>query len=355
MALDIPLHVLHAEVAVDAAEGIEAAARAARYGVIATLLDKTDVLLTAQHADDQAETLLLQLLRGAGTHGLAAMGASRQLGAAYLLRPWLEIRRATILHYARQRDLCWIEDESNDDIRFSRNFLRHRIMPELARHWPGVVPGLVRATHQQAEAAELLDELAALDLAELAVAGVSRVYYTGAPLADIRYFSALDIQRLNLLSPARRRNAVRAWIRGQDVRPPPATQLAECLRQLENAGQSSVRWQDGTLQCYRGLLYLLQTTENSGVLNSMPCRGGLSVSPQELTIRFRQGGETFFWRGHHHTLKKLFQARNIPPWLRTHLPLLYYHDELVAVPGVGCHAGFVVADHEVGWQFAWQV
>ncbi|MCB1822500.1 MAG: tRNA lysidine(34) synthetase TilS, partial [Candidatus Competibacteraceae bacterium] len=166
--LNLPFRVLKIDARPTPGESPEAAARRARYTAFATELSPDAALLTAHHCDDQAETLLLQLLRGAGPHGLAAMPAVSRLGEGWLLRPFLEVDRAELLAYARTHDLQWIEDASNTDIGFDRNYLRHQVLPVLRERWPAVNRTLSRSARLCAETATWLDEEAAADLARVA-------------------------------------------------------------------------------------------------------------------------------------------------------------------------------------------
>ena len=206
-------------------DGLEAAARRARYACLECRLAPGEVLLTAHQRDDQAETLMLQLLRGAGVHGLAAMPEITTFGAGRLARPLLPFTRPALKRYATRRGLEWIEDRSNADTRRARNYLRRCVMPLLAERWPEVARNLARSARHAAEAAEVLDEIAAADLRDcrsdsggtLAVAGLLR------------------------LSPARLRNALRYWVRAQGLPVPSTVQLEELLRRLRRTDTLDLR------------------------------------------------------------------------------------------------------------------
>ncbi|MGB0128453.1 MAG: tRNA lysidine(34) synthetase TilS, partial [Rhodocyclaceae bacterium] len=218
---EIPLRVASVRVDRASGRGLEAAAREARYGVLASA--GTDWLLTAHNRDDQIETVFLNLLRGAGPRGLAGMPvvqgqALRRQGCPKLLRPLLDVPREAILAYARQRGLEWVEDDTNRETDLRRNFLRHEILPPLARKFPGFAAPLLRGARWSAEAAELLDVLAAGDLERHGD-------------DDGR----LDVGALASLDEARSRNLLRYWLRGHGLRAPDAARLAEILRQLTSA------------------------------------------------------------------------------------------------------------------------
>lgn len=198
--LDIPLEVVRVQVAPGAS--LEQAARRVRYAAFAERLGSGEVLLGAQHRDDQAETLLLRLLRGAGVRGLAAMPASRPLGQGSLVRPLIDCSRAELQAYAQSHGLAWVEDPSNADERFSRNFLRRQVMPLLAERWPQMTASLARSASHLSEAQQLLDELAEMDL--LAARGVCALPWLPLP--------SLDLSAVTALSDARQRNLLRHWL-----------------------------------------------------------------------------------------------------------------------------------------------
>lgn len=194
--LDLPCRVVRLHI--DArGESIEAAARDARYRAFAECMQQHDVLLTAQHADDQSETFMLQMLRGSGPRGMAGMPMTKKFAGGYLLRPLLGFRRHELELYANQQQLACIHDPSNQDSRFDRNFLRSEVMPVLQQRWPSLVPTLRRSAQQQAEAAELLDVLAAQDLADCLG----------------RTSGCLALEGLRHLSENRQRNVLRYWLR----------------------------------------------------------------------------------------------------------------------------------------------
>lgn len=235
----VPLTVLRVTVADVAGQGLEAAARQARYAALAQHLPPGAPLFLAQHRGDQAETLLFNLARGSGVHGLAAMRVSRRRAGLHLLRPLLDVSRQTLENYAQAHALPWIEDESNADTRFSRNFLRQEIMPALRRRFPAVEANLAQTAAHCAEAAALLDELAADDWQRAAQG------------------EAAQIRELRLLSPARLKNLLRWRLRALGWQVPTASRLEEFCRQLLSAGPDrhpELRLPDGCMRVGRGQL-----------------------------------------------------------------------------------------------------
>ena len=365
--LEIPCHCLRVDGRPRRGESPEAAARSARYRALADWLPTAAVLLTAQHRDDQAETLLLQLLRGAGPKGLAAMPENSALGAGRLLRPLLDCSRAQIIDYARQQGLRWVEDPSNSDTRYARNLLRQRVLPELHQHWPGLSKTLARAAAHQADQAELADALAEQD----------HVTCTEAVTGN-----CLSVSALHSLSAARQRNLLRYWIHTQRLPAPTQVVLerirTEMLTQRADASPC-VEWPGAELHRYRDQLFVMPPLpahdssarhawngtdevwleQAGGALGVTPARGaGLRQSIAEfgLEIRFRQGGEQLqpAGRKHHHALKKLFQEWQVPDWERARIPLLYQHETLLAVAGYCVAEGFQARSDESGLLLHWR-
>ncbi|MCQ4348476.1 tRNA lysidine(34) synthetase TilS [Pseudomonas stutzeri] len=336
-ALGVPLQVRHVKVGEGAS--LERAAREARYAAFAALLGEGEVLLTAQHRDDQAETLLLRLLRGAGVRGLAAMPASRPLAAGYLLRPLLGVARAELEGWALREQLAWVEDPSNLDIRLSRNFLRHEILPRLAQHWPAAAAVLARDAEQLAEADGLLGELAGLDL---------QVAQT-PPQPDWLALPALQLAPLLELSASRQRNALRHWLRDL-TRLPEREHWAgwEALRDAR--GDAAPRWclEGGELRRADGRVWWLSGDWLGGLPPAviawgdplqplaLPGNGRVRLAGEApaapLQIRYRRGGELLELAGRgRRDLKRLLQESGVPAFVRPRLPLLYAGNELLAV------------------------
>ncbi len=343
----------------------EAAARAARYQGLAEWLAPDAVLLTAQHLDDQAETLLLQLFRGAGPRGLAAMPERAPLGNGWLLRPLLPVRRAEIQAYAEGHRLRWVDDPSNTDLRYDRNLLRQRLMPELQQRWPGVAAVLARAAAHQADQLELADTLAALDLSDCSP-GEARSLSVN-PLAD--------------LSPARQRNLIRYWIARRRLPLPPRVVVerirAEMLASRADA-RPLVHWPGAEVRRFRDRLWAmaplpahdvascerwdlhepLRLEAAGGLLWAQPVRGaGLRVPDPacRIEVRFRRGGERLRPAGHahHRKLKTLFQEWGVPGWERGRVPLVYMDDELAAVAGFAVSEGFQAGPEQPGVLLHW--
>ncbi|MDO8812356.1 MAG: tRNA lysidine(34) synthetase TilS [Gallionella sp.] len=366
----IPLHIEHVDIAPLRAHGIEAAARKLRHAAFAR--QSVDFVALAHHADDQAETLLLQLLRGAGVRGASAMPLlARREGspnlprrgscALWVLRPLLHCLRQEILDYAAAHGLRWIEDESNADDSYPRNFLRHRMLPLLEEKFPAYRATLTRSAQHFAEASELLDDLARLDAMQAI------------------YDDTLAVAALQTLNQRRAKNLLRYFLHSIGAPMPQAAQLDDMLRQLCGARQDAavcIAYGDWKVRCYQGRIYALRAPgefDRSLVLpwcgeagldwpalNTRLCfdrmqGSGISLAKLQhapVTLRLRRGGETLRTHpeGATRTLKNLLQEQHIPPWWRDRLPLLYCGDELVCISDVAIAAKYQASPQEAGVQ-----
>ena len=328
--------------------GPEGAAREARYQAFAQYLQAEEVLFTAHHADDQVETLLLRLLRGAGTQGLIGCVSNRELGLGRLSRPLLQVSQQDILSYADSYQLNWCEDPSNQSMQLDRNYLRHEVMPKLLQRWPHLRDTVLRAGRWQAESAQLLDRLAQQDC----------VNGDDNPLA----IEQLPLDDVNSL-----KNALRWWIRQQGFKPPSAKVLQQIIEHLLPAAEDAmacVRWSQVELRKYRQKLYVFPTLQQHSTSQNLSWdlqqplhiasvditltrdqldSAGLCLQNiDQLQVRFRQGGESLRPRGRdcEKTLKALFQEQGVPPWQRDRIPLLYHQDQLIFVLGYWIHEGY---------------
>jgi tRNA(Ile)-lysidine synthase len=356
----IPFDVAKVDIAPLRSEhGIEAAARKLRYAAFAK--QEADFIALAHHADDQAETLMLQLLRGAGVRGAAAMPLTvPAVGQkAQILRPMLDIPRSVLLEYAQQHALHWVEDESNSDESYARNFLRHSVLPVLEQRFPAYRDTLSRSARHFAEAGELLDELARQDM---------QGWVSGHPV---------DISLLRAVSHGRAKNLLRYFLHVNQVPMPHDAQLAEMLHQLLDARENAdvcVVSGNHQIRRYQNKVYVLPELGDFDASLVLPWRGeselewpasnrrlsftrmqGQGVSWEKLqtapvSLRLRNGGETL--RPHPNaasrSLKNLLQEHRVPPWQRERLPLLYCGDELVSVVGVAVAAAFQASKSESG-------
>ena len=368
-ALRVPLVLESVHVQRDSGEGTEAAARRARYATLVRHVAQDDVLLTAHHQDDQAETLLLQLLRGAGVQGLAGMRLAMDFASGRHIRPLLTFSRSALRDYAESAELQWIDDPSNADVGYRRNLLRHEVLPLLMQQWPQAVALLARTAQHAGDGAELLDDLAAADLTSCRWQGRATV---------------LSVSALLALSPARQRNVLRYWLRVCGFLAPSTQHLENLVSQLAGTtrtGHARFAWPATEIRRYRDQLHLmapltplasglavtwdmtrpLALPELGGRLQATPALGqGIScarLAGAAVQVRTRRGGEACRLPGrtHHHKLKKLLQDQGVVPWWRERLPLIYSGEQLVAVADLWVCDPYAASAEEVGWQIHWQI
>lgn len=362
--LEIPFTLVKIDARAAMGESPEAAARHARYRAFAGLMEERDCLLTAHHQDDQAETLLLQLLRGGGPHGLAAMPDVCAFAAGRHARPLLAFPRRELRRYAQRHALRWIDDPSNLDSGFDRNYLRNSVMPALRERWPAVSRVLSRGAGHQAEAAQLLDGLAAEDL-----------HRCEAP------DHTLCIGALMALDAARQRNVLRYWLKGLGFKLPDSVRLSQVQRQVLSAPDRSpqVEWDGVVVRRYRDHLYAAAPqprVDSHTVLawdlrRALPLPDGsrLVAVPSQgkgiksalcwertVTVRYRRGGEVchIAGRGVTRPLKKMLQEAGVPPWERQRIPLIYVGEQLAAVAGHWLCAPCQADAGEEGISFEWR-
>jgi len=341
-ALGIALEVETVTVTGIADHGLEEAARRARYAAFARQLRAGEVLLTAHQRDDQAETVLLQLLRGTGVRGIAAMPARVPFAGGLLARPLLRWGRNALADYARVEQLRYIDDPSNVDADLARNYVRAEIMPRLTARWPEAAEQLARSARHSLEAVTLLDEIAASDLKAC-----------GNSAGELR------IECLGPLSLPRRSNLVRFWLRERGLRVPPEGTVRQILDHCERVPRTrhaTIAWAEGEVRRYRDALTAdvrrgapadwtaawdpalpLPIPGTGKRLRLQPTIGGglaqawLRAAPWQ--VQWRRGGERCLLPGrtHRHRLKKLLQEAGVPPWERARLPLVYVDGQLAAV------------------------
>ncbi|MEB8432908.1 tRNA lysidine(34) synthetase TilS [Cocleimonas sp. KMM 6892] len=345
-ALGIPFAQISLKLSVQKGQSVEEVARIARYEALHQSLGKNESLLTAHHQNDQTETFLLNLFRGAGVDGLASMPISRLFGPAgserQLLRPLLSCRRSTLESYAKQHQLNVIEDPSNLDESFDRNYLRQRILPELANRWPGIDKSISRSAAIQAEAKEILNEIADVTLKHV---------------CDFNK-NALSIDKLQKLSKAKQKLVLRYWIAENGFSYPSENKLQHLFSDVIEANhdtQPLLEWQGVQLRRFQNYLYISQPLINHDpsivikwdlsaplVIDSL----NLTIQPDELsgvipedtscvTVKFRQGGEKIRIpnRGNL-SVKNLYQEEGVPPWMRDRMPFIYIEDELYKIIGL---------------------
>lgn len=350
LALDVPLRV--ERVRVDArGQGLEAAARSARYAGFQAHLQPGGILLLAHHQQDQAETVLMRLLRGAALDGVAAMRSLRPLGSGQIGRPWLEQPRALIAQAARELDLTWVEDPSNADTRLDRAWLRGEIWPQLLDRFPEAQSRLTRFAAHARGIQQVIDRDAQVALDQV----------RAADPAALRIPALLALPE-GLIGEVLRRHALAC------AAPPPGFhEIARIRREVIGArvdAEPCMRWHAFEYRRYRLELHLLEKSHTEagpdeellwaagervcmlpgtlGKLEALDAAGDLAALPERLRVRWRIGGERLRPLGSTHTreLRLIYQEQGVPPWVRDRLPMLYLDKELVNVPGIAASQRF---------------
>jgi len=357
----------------------EACAREARYKVFAQELLPHEYLAQGHHGDDQAETLLYRMMRGSGIRGMGGIPATRPLGAGHIIRPLLGFRRATLTGWARRHQLEWIEDGSNNDLTFDRNFLRKEIVPRLLARWPAAVNNINRLGQLCTEADGLLQNLTAMDYEHCvqthAVPGLGP-----APL--------LEISSLLSLSPPRRHLLLKEWLLRTELPPPTQARLLTIIKEVAESradSQAITAWHQAEVRRYKNFLLATpplpaaapiesafsldgrdgkdgqQALPNNGILrwHRTAAQSHTSLLHEQarcvLSLRGHKPFEPFALPGRkgRKTLKKWLNTFGVPHWLRQRLPVLHRGTRLIAIPGILVADGFQSAPGEPGWHLSW--
>jgi len=325
--------------------GIESAARLERYKVFEKTIKKDDILFLAHHLDDQVETMLYRLMRGTGPKGLAGIAPVRRLGAGQLARPLLSRAKAELETYAQENKLSWIDDESNGDSKFDRNYLRNEVIPLLEKRWPNFSNRWLQTAESCREENALCQVLAEEDIRH-------------CDESPERWGKSIDFQSLLKMTVERRNNLLRAWTDKHFYSQLEKKHLAEIDKQFFNSGsvKAEFTWGNACLRRYKQRLYLTPSDPDSvsqewggesvpwdlqdsvilpdgSHLAVSSTDTGLSLESKQVNIRWRKGEERCRPTGrvHSQTLKKLLQEYELEPWLRNRIPLIFYGDELFAV------------------------
>jgi tRNA(Ile)-lysidine synthase len=345
-------------------ESVECWARNKRYLLISKEMNKDDLLLTAHHMDDQVETFFLQILRGAGPRGLASMPVIKRIASGYHVRPFLNIQQCELEQYAKANDLLWQDDESNSDIRYDRNYLRHKVLVYLEKAWPSFRKSILRVISHQKESMSLLSEIASEDMSKVLC----------------KDFINLDIKILNKLSLPRQKNLIFYWLNRLNLEKPGSRHMNQIIKTLINTTSEKspcVNWRNTEVRKYRNYLYaskkikqhdrneeifwntnlpleihgeklIAKKTLGKGVL--MSCTEGAKI-----TIRYRNGGEKIYSNSlsNSKTVKQLFQEHGVLPWFRDRVPLVYINEELAVVPGFCVGKKFSASENEKSLDIYW--
>jgi tRNA(Ile)-lysidine synthase len=362
-SLNIKLIQIQIDATAPRGESQEEWARNLRYDAIKKEIIKDDLFLTAHHQDDLAETLLLQLFRGAGPAGLSAMPVKTELGPGWHIRPFLGSCREDLAAYADAAGLKWIDDDSNSNERFDRNYLRHRVMPVIRDRWPGILNTLSRASGIQSEVNRLIEDLAAFDLNTC----INTENYS------------LKQKCLGSLPVHRAINVVRYWLKIQQHRSPGARILQQIMIDVVNSEHNAspcISWDDIEIRRYRDMIFLTRNLPHISDVkrkitwdindNCLLEYGRLSadknigsgiayekITGREISVRYRNGQEQIKQGGHHHSLKNVFQKYGIPPCFRKIIPLIYIDDTLVEIAGLYIDEDFITTPGKEALRVTW--
>ncbi|MBC8227229.1 MAG: tRNA lysidine(34) synthetase TilS, partial [Gammaproteobacteria bacterium] len=344
--------------------GLEAAARDERYKKLKEILYENEYLLTAHHEEDQMETVFLRMARGTGLDGLQGINEKYSFGEGIIFRPMLEVSKTSVMDYAKEHQLKWVEDSSNQDTHFDRNFLRKKIIPQFRERWPSIASSVSRLSQLSAQNIKILNQIAEEDI---------------GPIANM---NELPLAKLLDKSFERANNMLRYIILANGMSIPSMKTLQNGLKEIldPETDKSVIAWKDYCIRKYKNHLYFLRSSdlepnkinvripweigkavnlgENIGTIEATFIHGdGLSIEKCEnkLTISYRQGGESIKPIGHriNKSLKKLFQENQILPWMRDKIHLIYYQDELVSGADLWFNQNYVAAPNEDGFVVNW--
>lgn len=350
-SLALPFHSNTVTIPMKPQHSLEEEARNARYTVFEQYLRHGSCLTLGHHQVDQAETVLLQLMRGSGIQGLSGMPMIREKKNYHIIRPLLSCDKKALKQYADLQALNWIEDPSNQNIKFRRNYIRHHILPQLNRYFPNAAKQLSRSASLHQNTLSALDELVT-------------PYYEKC----VDNERQLRVSTLLAASLPIQQVVLRKWLRVLDVRPPNSRRLNTFLMQLTSSRQDkapSLVWSGTVVKYFQDKLYVTQNhldkkaaqyadinwdppyhplclPNQLGILKLIQQQSNNRFSipaNSQVTIRFRIGGERIYLNNCHQKLKKLFQMWSIPPWIRDTIPLIYIDNTLAAIPG------YCISDH----------
>lgn len=345
-------------------KSIEEWAREKRYELIDQIMNKGDVLFTAHHQDDQVETFFLQALRGAGPRGLSSMPQIKMKNSKIHARPLLSYSNENVREYAKENKLSWNDDDSNFDEQYDRNYLRHKVLPEIESRWPAYRETVSRLINNQQESRALLDDVAKNDL--------------NITLDNSN--NGLNILEIKKLSPERQKNLLFYWLKNLCLKTPASRNIESIISDIIYSSLEKspcVNWSNTEVRRYKNILYageaLTEHDANSEykwtpekqlnllneILTAKSEKGtGLSkvkIQNAEMVVRFRTGGEKIHPHNSSHskTVKQLFQERSVLPWLRNRIPLIYINNELAAIPDFCIDKRYSADNGEASWSIHW--
>ena len=360
--LQVSLEIISIRVDPQVGESLEEVARRQRYQALSNFIHENDCLVTAHHQDDQAETLLLQLFRGAGPKGLSAMPFITTFAKGFLARPMLDQERRVIMNYAITHQLTWIDDDSNQNNAFDRNYIRQEIMPVIKQRWPSVAKTISRSAQLCAQTEKIIHDKIVNELKNI-------------PQQN----GTLDLNYLRDLAVNHQAQLIRYWLIQQKISLPNEKKLLQILNTVINArvdANPCVKWRGGEVRRYRHCLYAFTSSPTSEqspaiiwhlkqplifpsgtLIAEKKCGKGLLLDTiSQLRVEFNVAGACckISGRGVTKTLKNLFQEWGVPPWERSRVPLLFDGKTLVAIVGYAIGEPYITKDDELGWEIKMQ-
>jgi len=364
-ALSVRFRCIKVKIDENSGDSLEELAREARYQALQALLARHDVVLLAQHREDQMETVLLQLFRGAGVQGLSGMPVISTFGEGRMYRPFLDISKKDIDHYAIAHQLNWVEDPSNESNDFDRNFLRNQVIPKLKQKWPALDKTVSRSARHCANAYQLTEDI------------VLGLYIEVADEQDL----TLNIDKLLMLNNNKQCLVIRQWYKTHQLRMPSEKVVDAIIDEVVNALESrnpEIRGQGYSIKRYRKKLFCLKEKSIKGEQGNLKWPTGLRVielknnsrliiseteegipkkiwDKAEVVIKFREGAEKIRLQGREgrHSLKKLYQERGIPPWQRNNIPLVYLDNNLASIADLWRSADYSSDKGEKCYRIEW--
>ena len=343
---------------------VEGWARDKRYSLISKLVRKNDILFTAHHQDDQVETFFLQIFRSAGPRGLSSMPVFKKFGDGFHARPFLIFSRKEIEKYAKNNNISWQEDNTNCDIRYDRNYLRHNILAELDNKWPSYRKSVCRTINHQKECLMLIDEIGLEDM--------TAVLYKNS--------MNLNIKLIKKFSIPRQKNIIFFWLNSLNFEKPTSKHMDQIMMTLINSRIDKtpcVNWRNTEIRRYGDLLYASRIINSNDlnleinwntktplnihgetlIANETFGRGisKTTIKDAEIVIRYRHGGEKIYSNSivHSKSIKKLFQEHRVLPWFRNRIPLIYINKQLAVVPGFCIDKNFSANENETALDIHW--
>lgn len=314
-SMNVDINIAHFQLLGES--NLEEKARNARYGAFKELMNENTMLLTAHHMNDQVETFMLNLMRGAGLDGLSAMPSVKDFGEGEHGRPFLSISKEELKSYALKNNLSWVEDESNDDSTYDRNFIRNEVMPLLRQRWENADESICNSVEHVQKGKEYIE---------------TKVSELGMNCS----IDNLDIAELSLYNDYEQIETVRKWIFFNLKKPASKNMIKAIFNEIIPASEDAkMKWEQKSyfITRFNGKLYFVDKKENSYDIQSILDSGNTGLKVSDVVVKYSCKGEKIKQGNIHKDVKKLFQEKKVPTWIREDLPFIYHNNELLTVGG----------------------